>query len=89
LIWNTILDAKADGVEELDLGRSDLDNPGLIEFKNRWGSSRGALTYWRMPLPSAPAPTHTTVSRIITKLVTYAPNTITIQAGNLLYRHLG
>ncbi len=33
LLWQAIKDAKQAGTEVLDLGRSDLDNPGLIAFK--------------------------------------------------------
>ena len=34
LFWRVIQDARARGFEELDLGRSDLDQPGLIAFKD-------------------------------------------------------
>src|SRR5262249_20402267 len=45
LIWRTIQDAIDAGASELDLGRSDLDTPGLIEFKNHWGAVRSPLSY--------------------------------------------
>src|SRR6266403_1418688 len=37
LFWNAIQDAKANGIEEFDMGRSDTDNPGLVTFKEHWG----------------------------------------------------
>jgi hypothetical protein len=40
LLWQVIKDAKEVGAEEFDLWRSDLDNPGLIEFKGRWFARR-------------------------------------------------
>lgn len=46
LFWKTILEAKADGATEFDLGRSDLGNKGLLEFKDRLGSNRSALLYY-------------------------------------------
>ena len=49
LFWQAIKDAKDAGMEELDLGRSDLDNPGLITFKERWSAVRSTLTTWRTP----------------------------------------
>jgi len=49
LFWKAIEDAKNDGAQKFDFGRSDCDNAGLITFKDRWGSQRTALTYWRMP----------------------------------------
>ena len=40
----------ARGFEELDLGRSDFDQPGLIAFKDHLGASQSTLTYYRYPL---------------------------------------
>src|SRR5260370_33528826 len=48
LFWKAIQDAKKDGVQKFDFGRSDCDNAGLITFKDRWGSERMELTYWRL-----------------------------------------
>jgi lipid II:glycine glycyltransferase (peptidoglycan interpeptide bridge formation enzyme) len=44
LLWQAIKEAKEAGVEELDLGRSDLNNQGLITFKNRWSATRSTFT---------------------------------------------
>ena len=49
LFWQAIKEAKQAGAEELDLGRSDLDNPGLIAFKDRWSAGRCTLITWRVP----------------------------------------
>jgi CelD/BcsL family acetyltransferase involved in cellulose biosynthesis len=54
LFWKTIQDAKRSGAEELDLGRTDLDNMGLTVFKDRWGARRTTLTYWRSPAEARP-----------------------------------
>ena len=35
-----------------DFGRSDLDNPGLLTFKDRWGATRSSLIYSGFPLGS-------------------------------------
>src|SRR2546421_630110 len=47
LLWNAVQEAKQDGARELDLGRSDRRNSGLITFKDRWGAVRSDLTYWK------------------------------------------
>jgi len=52
LLWRCILEAKGAGLRAFDLGRSDLDNPGLITFKDRWGSARSTVTYWRFAASS-------------------------------------
>src|SRR5262249_12505979 len=47
LFWKLIERSKATGAETLDFGRSDLDNEGLMTFKDRFGAKRKALTYYR------------------------------------------
>jgi hypothetical protein len=48
LFWQVIQDAKRAQLQELDLGRSELDNKGLIRFKEHLGATRATLTYWRL-----------------------------------------
>jgi len=89
LFWKLMEDAKADGFEELDLGRSDLDNEGLITFKNRLGGHPSPLHYWRL----APKPRHKSapgwMNRFAKQAMAHSPDAVRIQLGNLLYRHLG
>jgi len=89
LFWKLIEDAKAEGFEELDLGRSDLDNEGLITFKNRLGGHSSPLHYWRL----APKPRHKSapgwMNRFAKQAMAHSPDAVRIQLGNLLYRHLG
>jgi CelD/BcsL family acetyltransferase involved in cellulose biosynthesis len=47
LLWKLIEEGKASGAERIDFGRSDLDNHGLIAFKDRLGTSKRLLTYCR------------------------------------------
>ncbi len=47
LFWRTILEAKGSGMTEFDLGRTDTDDPGLLAFKDRCGTTRSLLTYAR------------------------------------------
>ena len=49
LFWKTIQEAKRSGLEELDMGRSDLESAGLVTFKEHWGAERMTLKYWRYP----------------------------------------
>ena len=49
LFWRAIKEAKEAGAEELDLRRSDLDNQGLITFKECWSATSSTLTTWRAP----------------------------------------
>jgi len=49
LIWEAILRAKAKGMHTFDLGRVSDDNPGLKEFKQRWGAATLPLHYYYWP----------------------------------------
>jgi Acetyltransferase (GNAT) domain len=88
LFWNAIQQAKADGLEELDMGRSDMANTGLITFKEHWGAERSALNYWRYPLRAASSKPERRI-RYFKKLISIAPDRALVALGNLLYRHLG
>ena len=88
LFWNAIQEAKANGGEEFDMGRSNIDNPGLKIFKERWGAERSALNYWRYPLQSA----FSNPERLIKhakQLISITPDKALMMLGNLLYRHVG
>lgn len=75
------------GVRLLDLGRSDVDNAGLIDFKDRLGATRTALIYWRhgsgRNLSRSPA------LRGMKRVLASLPDAAFAAAGNLLYRHAG
>jgi lipid II:glycine glycyltransferase (peptidoglycan interpeptide bridge formation enzyme) len=88
LIWKLIEEAKASGVERIDFGRSDLDNEGLITFKDRLGTTRRLLTYYRY-----------TKKRLSNAMKQWKPqgfwgfsmlpDTALSAAGRILYKHIG
>ena len=88
LFWKTIQDAKAAGYEQLDMGRSDSDNLGLIAFKDHWGADASSLTYWKYPQKSA---SHSNLwrSRVIKQATSLAPEAVLRTVGSLLYKHIG
>ena len=47
VLWETMKRCAAQGMHWLSLGRSDLENEGLISFKNGWGAQRTLLKYYR------------------------------------------
>jgi len=87
LIWTAIQEAKDAGLFEFDLGRSDLNNAGLLSFKDRWGSTRSILTYVRYPAPQAPKTENISMD-VAKSLLALAPNRVLRTAGNLLYPHV-
>jgi hypothetical protein len=89
LLWTAILEAKGEGLRQLDLGRCESDNAGLIAFKDRWGSDRSTLTYWSLPTTSSLAHPNGWKLRLAKKLFAHTPIPLRIAAGELLYRHVG
>jgi CelD/BcsL family acetyltransferase involved in cellulose biosynthesis len=89
LLWKTIENAKKEGAGELDLGRSDIDNSGLVQFKDRLGASRSTLTYMKFPASRARSSSATWTTRIAKLVVSYLPDRYLVTAGRLLYPHIG
>jgi hypothetical protein len=90
LFWDMIRDAKVRGFAELDLGRSELDNTGLITFKDRWGATRQRLVYVRYPPRKQLIPRRVEVTLHLAKLIfARCPDRLLTVAGNLLYPHIG
>jgi CelD/BcsL family acetyltransferase involved in cellulose biosynthesis len=88
LLWKAIQQAKANGFEAFDMGRSNIDNPGLTTFKEHWGAERSAVNYWRYPVQSA----FYNPERLIKygkHLISITPDGPLVMLGNLLYRHIG
>jgi CelD/BcsL family acetyltransferase involved in cellulose biosynthesis len=88
LFWKTIQEAKERGFEELEMGRSDIDNLGLTAFKEHWGAARTSIRYWSYP----GGPTgvfnswkDTSARRVISICPDVALETI----GKLFYKHIG
>jgi lipid II:glycine glycyltransferase (peptidoglycan interpeptide bridge formation enzyme) len=89
LFWRTIQEAKDKGLEELDMGRSGIDNLGLIAFKEHWEATATTLNYWRYPPPCPQAPRSAWQKSVARRLVQAAPDLVLEAVGTLLYRHIG
>lgn len=89
LLWKAIEESKMAGAEEFDLGRSDIDNSGLISFKNNWAQAPSELVYWRFPAPDTPAVKETRKLNIVKRVFACMPNRLLITTGRLIYRHIG
>jgi CelD/BcsL family acetyltransferase involved in cellulose biosynthesis len=88
LFWRTIQEAKAKGLETLELGRSDTGNSGLVAFKERWGASERRISYWTYPR------THSSEiagwkMRLAQSIVPAIPDFALEMAGKLFYPHIG
>jgi len=88
LFWRTIQEAKDNGQEELDMGRSDSDGEGLIAFKDHWGARPSILQYWNYPERDLTA-TRPWLRNAVRSVTAAAPDFALRVVGNLLYRHVG
>ncbi len=88
LFWRTIQDAKDRGFEQLEMGRSDMDNQGLVAFKERLGASRRSISYWRYPQIDLPELDRWKID-IAKRVVPLMPDLALETVGKLLYRHIG
>jgi hypothetical protein len=89
LFWQMIEESKASGAERIDFGRSELDNAGLITFKNRVGASRKLLTYYRYENPQKAEANFSWESHGMRGILSSLPDTVLKTAGSFLYKHLG
>jgi hypothetical protein len=91
LFWQTIQRAKAEGAAEFDLGRSDVDDWGLITFKNHLGAAATPLNYYRYPAISAAQVVFSGFMqhRKGSAVFAHLPPVLLRAAANFLYRHIG
>jgi Acetyltransferase (GNAT) domain len=90
LLWAAIQEAKASGASAFDMGRSDLDNPGLIAFKSHWGAADLPLTYWQYPASStSPSALWSRGRRAGGYVASMLPDFLLVLLGRILYRHMG
>lgn len=87
LFWRIIQDAHADGLEELDLGRSDLDNEGLVAFKDHLGARRTRLRYYRCGKRVGAHATRSLASRLARGAFSLVPPALQASVSSRLYRH--
>ena len=89
LFWKLIEESKALGAAQIDFGRTDLDNDGLIEFKDRFGTTRRRLTYFRYPESAKGQHAVATFLPATRRLFSVLPDVLSTMAGEVLYRHIG
>ncbi len=89
LFWRLIEESKAEGVQEIDLGRSDLNDQGLVDFKDKFGATKTALTYYRYPGSAAGQTQKGRSLRWIGKAASLLPDAVLAGMGSLAYRHAG
>jgi hypothetical protein len=92
LFWAAIKDAKQNGFEVFDFGRTSISNKGLMDFKNRWGTAASDMFEIVFPeekLTKKESDESSFVKKTISKVCRTAPDFLQEPLGILIYRHLG
>lgn len=89
LFWKLVENSKNSGATKIDLGRSDMENQGLITFKDRLGAARRMLTYYRYTNPDTTENAPFWQSERARNLFLHLPDLAFSSAGRALYRHMG
>ena len=89
LFWRLIEESKNEGAGEVDFGRSDLDNEGLLAFKEKFGTTRKTLNYYRYPEANKKSALASWKSAVASRAFSYLPNSALSAVGQLLYKHVG
>lgn len=95
IVWKAIEAAKTKGLAQLDFGLSDMDQEGLIRYKRKYASAEKTISFVRHEPAAAPASAAAAQIREILPALTdlftdeSVPDSVTEQAGDLLYRLFG
>ena len=89
LFWKAMVSAKLCGAVEFDLGRTELDNGGLLAFKNRWVQHPKRLLYWQYPCAAHQSIAQRWKSKLAAQCFSFLPQVVQKNIGELLYKHVG
>ena len=90
LFWESIKKCAREGFRSFSLGRTELDNEGLLTFKNGWGGSKSVLNYYRYDFATngfvgSKERSREGVKKVLSKL----PINVLRILGEMAYRHMG
>ena len=88
LFWKLIEESKTSGAEKIDFGRTDLNHESLTTFKDKFGTARKVLNYYRYP-QEAKLKSAAWGGPKIRQFFSILPDSISSMAGRLVYRHIG
>lgn len=89
IMWETLKWYKAQGMSSLNLGRTEVDNHGLLRFKRAWGPLEKTLKYCRFNLGGRDGLRWALKWGRPSKLVSSAPLFALRVLGRMLYKHIG
>jgi len=90
VLWEAIKKCAREGFRSFSLGRTDLDNEGLLAFKNGWGGAKSILNYYKYDFATnnficAPEQDLEVYRKVLRQL----PIGVLRVLGKMAYRHMG
>ena len=90
VMWEALTWYNAQGFETLSLGRTEMDNPGLLQFKRTWGGEERLAKYHRYDLRkrnyvALRSPAGARFESLFSRL----PTSVLRLVGRTLYKHAG
>ncbi len=91
IMWETINWHRENGCQILNLGRTESDNAGLLNYKRTWGGKESLIHYHRFILrrTNFSERSRVTAGRSVQKAIKWMPRVLLEVMGKALYRHLG
>jgi hypothetical protein len=88
LFWTAIQWGCRNGFTLFDMGRTDLDNPGLRRFKKGWGADEMPLNYFTISR-TPPQLISGNLMKIMKPIIQKSPRWVCQLTGELLYKYFG
>jgi hypothetical protein len=89
VMWEAIRWCKDKSFRRLDLGRTNPDHKGLLQFKAGWGTRSKVVPYYKYDLRKKAFVREGKTWALVSRLAGSLPSPLFNQIGSLLYKHIG
>lgn len=90
ILWEAIKWYRNRGFESLNLGRTELENLGLLQYKRIWGATESSIKYYRYDFKQKSfLKNRPRINDFYVKLFARTPAGILRYFGRLVYKHVG
>jgi hypothetical protein len=90
VMWDAIKWYSQNGYQVFDMGRTEINNNGLNQFKNGWGTQQKCIYYYKFDLRKKQfIQSSSGFSTVYNRLFSYLPLSLLRIVGSLAYKHIG
>jgi hypothetical protein len=89
IMWEAIKWYRDHKFETISLGRTEMDNPGLLRYKQSWGAKESRLRYYRYDCKGSSFLANMPGKAFYKKILSRTPMGLLRVIGRLIYRHVG